>query len=85
MSEYNPRQQTLCWNCAKAVGYCPWSQDLEPIPGWTAFPTQKQTHGNTHSSSYLVIECPLFKRDALNNGLKRYKEGDTNDTKPKNP
>ena len=65
-------QSTLCWDCARATGGCPWSDRLRPVKGWTAIPTRK----NTMLASYIVIECPGFIRDAYASGLKRYKKDD---------
>lgn len=64
--------QTLCWECANATGGCSWSSEFIPVEGWKAVETKK----NTLLSSYVVTECPKFKRDAIRNGLVRYKEGD---------
>lgn len=63
------KQHTLCWDCAKATGYCSWSSILEPVKGWTAYPTKANTY-----ESYRVTECPEFVRDAYNCGMKRYKD-----------
>lgn len=65
-------QQTLCWDCRRATGGCPWSDHLRPIKGWTAVPTKK----GTPFASYIVLECPGFIRDAYSSGLKRYKKED---------
>ena len=57
---------TLCFDCAKATGYCSWSSRLEPVEGWTAEETIKNT-----STSFVVIDCPEFVRDAYRNGTMR--------------
>ena len=63
-------QGTLCWDCKKAIGKCRWSSSLKPIKGWVATPTKE----GTPFSSYIVTYCPLFERDAVGFGLKRWKE-----------
>lgn len=61
-----PKGPTLCWDCANALGFCNWSQRLEPVEGWDAqWVPDKET--------YHVSDCPLFIRDAVGGGLKRYK------------
>ena len=60
---------SLCWECKKAVGLCPWSAKLKPIPGWEA-----DKFGATAQkpySTYLVKQCPLFERDAYDGGMRR--------------
>lgn len=53
---------TICWACANAVPDgkrgCPWSKDLEPVPGWVA---KKKT--GREFDTWKVIECPLFVAD----------------------
>ena len=73
---------TLCWDCKNATGSCSWSEDLKPIKGWKATPTLIKSHNGDYPS-YIIFECPEFKRDAYCNGLKRYKENE-NDTVRKN-
>ena len=63
-------QNTICWDCAHATNkdcVCSWAWYLEPVEGWKAVPTKKES-GN---KSYIVIECPLFERDAFGGGTKR--------------
>ena len=75
---------TKCWDCAKATGGCSWSNSFEPVKGWVAVPTKVKIHKSKNpteemirdNSSYVVIDCPEFLRDAYNNGLKRYIEGE---------
>lgn len=48
---------TLCWCCEYACNTtndCPWMTSLKPVPEWTAI---------RHGDSYMVIDCPMFKRD----------------------
>ena len=66
--------QTLCWDCKFATGGCSWSDRLEPVEGWVA----EQTKKNTPFQSYIVKDCPLFRRDAIRAGSARYKEGEKN-------
>ncbi len=60
---------TLCWDCKKATGGCSWSNKLRPVKGWTAQEV-KPTSSKPYTT-YLVEQCPEFKRDAYNSGLKR--------------
>lgn len=70
MDEEARQRFTLCWDCAKATGYCPWSSSLEPVKGWVVEQTKRTTYsGEIHS--LIVYECPLFERDAYCSGLKR--------------
>ena len=59
-------RQTLCWDCRNCTKpeICPWVRDYTPVPGWEARKTEIRTLGE----SYLVIDCPLFKRDAFHGG-----------------
>ena len=62
-------QFTICWDCARATGGCPWSDRLRPVKGWVAKelkPTSTRPY-----STYIVLECPGFKRDAYDGGTKR--------------
>ena len=58
------RQQTLCWECAKATGGCCWSDHWkhEPVPGWTAEESMLKVSGS-YITSYCVKECPEFEPD----------------------
>ena len=76
MSEENKKPTaTLCWNCANATGGCRWSRRLRPVEGWKIIKTKKTSYDGRDYASCIVIECPEFKRDAVSNGLKRYKDG----------
>ena len=57
---------TLCWNCANATGNCSWSENLIPVNGWKAIYVEKDK-----ADSYIVLECPEFKRDAYEYGTLR--------------
>jgi len=61
---------TLCWDCRNAIGGCSWSTLFKPVEGWKAEPT-KNKEGAT---SFNVIKCPEFKRDAIYGGQQRWKE-----------
>ena len=65
---------TLCVGCRHAAkGYaspCPWAREFQPVPGWTAEPTERSvTHGNRYhtwtvkEASFCVQACPLFAPD----------------------
>lgn len=57
---------TLCWDCANYAKGCNWSECFKPVKGWEAVPTKTM-----HFDSYIVYECPKFKRDAYNAGMYR--------------
>ena len=59
--EYYPITFQLCSECARAVGFCPWSAKLEPVPGWDAEPTRNLADG---SASFHIKGCPLHIKDA---------------------
>jgi len=48
------KQETLCWSCKKATGYCSWSACQKPVDGWNVQKT---------SVSYFVKDCPIFESD----------------------
>lgn len=62
----------LCTTCARAVGFCSWSERLQPVEGWDAEPTKvKHQVGRGEKSkeasvmeSYRVKACPLYVKDA---------------------
>ena len=70
LDKQNKSCPTLCWNCANAIGKCPWSAEFKPVNGWKIIETVKESCGK----SCIVLECPMFKRDAAYNGTVRYKE-----------
>lgn len=67
-SETRKCNQTLCWDCANAVpSYrkgtgCSWSKHFKPVEGWTAEKTELPASYKREIASYLVIECPNFKK-----------------------
>lgn len=59
---YDRSESSICWTCQNAVpddrGHgCSWSDDLTPVPGWKAEPSE-----NLHGL-YRVKECPLYRQD----------------------
>lgn len=70
------KQHTLCWSCAKACGDCAWSDHNlhEPVPGWTAEPAIIKCGQQVSISSFYVLECPEYERDATDDGTKRLKK-----------
>ena len=67
------KDPTLCYRCARAVGFCKWSKNGEAIEGWNAVPT-KLKNGQTRNGSgevvpesvvdsHHVIYCPMFIED----------------------
>lgn len=63
------QQATLCWECENSIKphVCPWVRDYTPVKGWEAKPTH--IGGAYQYDSYIVTNCPLFKRDAFNGGM----------------
>lgn len=74
------KDQSLCWDCACATesGTCPWATEFKPVDGWWAKPQtiwynasyKDGRRERVEIPSYLVIMCPLFRRDAFRGGLK---------------
>ena len=66
---------TLCWDCENACAGCAWSRFFKPVPGWMAEQTKIKLNVKNDrqiiSSSYRVIDCPEFERDAYGGGMKR--------------
>lgn len=53
-------KETICWDCQN-YSRCSWN-DGKPVKGWKATPAIiKDSGGDIHS--YLVEDCPHFKRD----------------------
>ena len=63
---------TLCWDCRKAITkQCSWAYSFTPVEGWVAEKTDKREY-----TSYNVVACPEFVRDAWGFGLQgRVKHG----------
>ena len=67
---HNEKRQ-LCWDCARAAGFCKWSKELKPVDGWDAKPTmiRHMSRGGTRqeeeriTNSYMVKACPLYIND----------------------
>lgn len=62
------RTMTLCWSCQNAVPDfkrgcgCSWSNYFKPVEGWKAIETEISVQ-NAKRRSYIVIECPMYKKD----------------------
>ncbi len=69
---YVPARMTLCWDCAKATGGCSWSEKLKPVQGWVA--QEAKPSSSKPYVTYLVIECPLFERDGIGYGAKKFRK-----------
>lgn len=54
-------KSTLCWNCIKSYGGCPWVDRFEPVKGW------KVKKGKI---SVKVLSCPEFEADLRFYGYK---------------
>ena len=67
------KEPTLCYRCARAVGFCKWSKKGEAIEGWNAIPTKLKNGQSRNGSgevvpesvvdSYHVIDCPIFMEE----------------------
>ena len=64
-----PFNYQLCTSCARAVGFCSWSDHLEPVEGWTAEPSVIKNHSKhdtdkdtviTETHGFRVMDCPLY-------------------------
>ena len=51
----------LCWQCQKATGGCPWSDNFKPVEGWVAKPTIIKDSARD-IKTYKIKKCPLFIR-----------------------
>lgn len=71
----NQSPRTICWDCSRACGDCPWSSEAQPVEGWSAMKTQVKLHCETarrepvYTDSYVVLSCPMFSRDSYEYGL----------------
>jgi len=65
---------TLCWDCANAIGKCPWSKKLVPVKNWVAKRVPFKEQGVKDSFTYAIEQCPLFVRDGVYNGARRFIE-----------
>lgn len=63
-------ERTLCWDCERACCGCSWSRNFEPVVGWKARPVNIKQRGAQTTGSFIVYECPGFKRDAIDYGMK---------------
>ena len=55
--------ETLCWSCRRDGRTCPWMNREQPVRGWTAVKTHRESTENgktTGYDSYRVTACPLF-------------------------
>lgn len=55
-SFWTKQDETLCWDCRKFSGGCPWSKSFQPVEGWDAIPREIGT-----TDSFCVKACPLFE------------------------
>lgn len=55
--------ETLCWYCKKAYGFCSWSdKSFTPVPGWEAEKTVIRCRYYV-DDSYKVKSCPQFEQE----------------------
>lgn len=57
---FEKQQETLCWDCQNCTR-CSWADGI-PVKGWTATPTVVRDYDGDYKS-YIVTECPIFKKD----------------------
>lgn len=59
--------KTICWDCQKACGKCPWSREFREVKNWIALPTKIKTfdvNGEPKTiDSFIIMYCPLFEKD----------------------
>lgn len=55
--------KTICWNCAKAYGYCSWSAGFVPVEGWEALETAYE--GIRYTTSFVVYKCPQYEKEVV--------------------
>lgn len=58
----------LCWNCAKATGFCSWSREFRPVNGWVAKDVRlKMTlpTGTKYIKTFHILFCPEFEYDGM--------------------
>lgn len=53
------KKDTLCWTCRRATGFCNWTHEFKPVPGWGAEPIPMAI-GKKIVDSYRVISCPKY-------------------------
>lgn len=65
----NPRNHkpNICFDCQNSVPNgedrgCPWSERLEPVPGWTAKKIVRDINWHPFET-YEITACPLFVAD----------------------
>lgn len=74
MARTKNKPETLCWDCKRAIGNCPWSRSgttykngvrrvPQPVEGWKATKSKIHVDNRYEVDSYLVQSCPLFIRD----------------------
>lgn len=54
--QFKRQSNTICWDCANALGDCPWSVSFTPVDGWDAI-------YNAANDSYCVLDCPEFRKE----------------------
>lgn len=69
-NQFCKKNDSLCWDCQRATGKCPWSQygKFEPVNGWTIQKTRRiETNGSYayEREGITVMECPLFVPDEV--------------------
>lgn len=60
-------KETLCWQCKRpGTGSCSWDQSRAktPVEGWKAEEVRFREDTGIYTTTYHVIECPLFVPDA---------------------
>lgn len=65
------KRPTLCWSCGRFCGRCNWSKRFEPVEGWKVEEEILTRQHRGALKTYTVLECPLYEKDAEEDGNKR--------------
>lgn len=67
--DWKKMPQTICWGCQRATGGCSWADHgQQPVDGWKAIKTRLRAKTDEYTTSYIVLECPLFIADGGRHG-----------------
>lgn len=59
----NDKGQSLCWKCKNCYSGCSWSRSFVPVKDWDAEEFYRTNGEGQVVVTYLVKDCPKFKRD----------------------
>lgn len=52
---------SICYDCAKSGGLCPWSSNFEAVPGWKIIKIKRRNKFKKLVPWVRVIYCPYFE------------------------